>query len=125
LTLNFSQIPRFLAVVPVALALAGCGRMNELGFDTKMAVGSVSLTDRCSDLMHRAYPESAIDVTDSHVATDAENATVTVEGVRRDVATNSGYARDVAVECRFAGGILTGFRWTAGPLRPTTTGQAP
>jgi hypothetical protein len=26
-------------------------------------------------------------------------------------------ARDVAVECRFEDNILTGFRWTAGPLQ--------
>jgi hypothetical protein len=47
---------------------------------------------------------------------------VTVQGVRKSVPENSRYARSVAVECRFEGGVLTGFRWIAGPIRAATTG---
>lgn len=122
---RFSQIPRFLALSGALLALAGCSRMTTLGFDTKLAVGSVSLVDRCTDFMHRAYPETTIDVAGSHVASDAESTTVTVDGVRSNVPAASSYAHDIAAECRFEGGILTGFRWTAGPVRAATTGQVP
>ena len=108
------------------LALAGCsGGLSELGFDTKMAVGSVSLLDRCSDFMHRAYPQEGITVSDTHVATNPEDTVVAIAGVRSGVAANSTYARNVGVECRFEGGILTGFRWTAGPLRPGADAQVP
>jgi hypothetical protein len=120
-----SRFLRFLPVAGVVLGLTGCGGMSEIGFDTKMALGSVSLVDRCSDFMHRAYPQESIDVTGSHVDTDAQSAVVTVQGVRSGVAAGSGYARDVAVECRFAGGILTGFRWVAGPVRPASPGLVP
>ena len=125
MTARFSQIPRVLALSGVLLALAGCSRMSTLSFDTKLAVGSVSLVDRCTDFMYRAYPETTIDVGGSHVASDAESSTVTVEGVRSNVPASSSYARNIAAECRFEGGILTGFRWTAGPVRAATTGQVP
>jgi hypothetical protein len=125
MSLIFSQIHRFVTIGATALALAGCERMSEVGFDTKLAVGSVSLVDRCSDFMNRAYPASSIDITGSHVDADTENTTVTVEGVRKAVPATGAFARNVAVECRFAGGVLSGFRWVAGPVRSATTGQAP
>ena len=120
--------PKFFPIAVLAaglLALAGCSRMSTLGFDTKEALGSVSLVDRCSDFMHRAFPGGTIDIADSHVATDTAHATVTVQGVRSDVPANSTYARNVAVECRFDAGVLTGFRWTAGPILAASPGSAP
>ena len=101
-----------------ALSLAGCSRMSQLGFDAQSSFGSVSLADRCADFMHRAFPDSPIEVSDSHVATAMNGATVTVDATRTTVPAGSAYARDVAVECRFENGVLTGFRWTKGPLRP-------
>jgi hypothetical protein len=120
--LIFSQIPGFAAAAGVALTLAGCG---EVGFDTKMALGSVSMVDRCGDFMNRAFPNGDIDVIGSHIATDTQGALVTVQGLRKDVAENSPYARSVAVECHYQNGVLTGFRWIAGPIRAATIGQAP
>ena len=123
--LIFSQIPRFVAVAGTVLALAGCNGMSEIGFDTKMTLGSVSMVDRCTDFMTRAFPHSSIDVVGSHVDTDSQNALVTVQGVRGDVPeTSTGYAHNVAVECHFESGILTSFRWITGPLRPATTSPA-
>jgi hypothetical protein len=107
------------------LALAGCSRMGEVGFDTKMALGSVSMVDRCSDFMSRAFPNGDIDVVGSHVDADAKSALVTVQGVRNGVPESSPNARSVAVECHYEGGVLTRFRWIAGPIRGATTGQAP
>lgn len=123
--LIFSKIRCFAPLGLTAVALAGCSRMSDVSFDAKLALGSVSLVDRCSDFMHRAFPETPIDVAGSRVSNDAQNATVTIDGVREGVPASGAYARNVAVECRFEGGILTGFRWLAGPVRPATTGQAP
>jgi hypothetical protein len=115
--LIFSQILRFAAAAAALLALAGCNGMSEVGFDTKMTLGSVSTVDRCSDFMGRAFPHSFIDVVNSHVDTDSQNALVTVQGVRGDVPETSAVAtRNVAVECHFENGVLTSFRWIAGPF---------
>ena len=122
--LIFRQIPQFSAIAGVLVVLAGCSRMSEAGFDAKMKLGSVSMVDRCSDFMSRAFPDGDIDVVGSHVDTGMQSALVTVQGVRKGVPDNSSYARNVAVECRFEDGILTGFRWVAGPIRAATTGPA-
>jgi hypothetical protein len=119
------QIPGFVTAAAAVLALAGCSRMSEVGFDTKMALGSVSMVDRCSDFMSRAFPNADIDIVGSHVDTAMQSASVTVQGVRKSVLEDSSNARNVAVECHFEGGVLTGFRWTAGPIRAATNGQAP
>jgi hypothetical protein len=120
--LFFNQLPRFAVAAGLALMLAGCG---EVGFDTKMALGSVSMVDRCSDFMKRAFPNGDIDVVGSHIATDTQGALVTVQGLRDSVPENSPYARSVAVECHYQNGVLTGFRWIAGPIRGAAIGQAP
>lgn len=122
--LIFRNFLRFVTIATV-LASAACSRMSEVGFDTKMALGSVSMVDRCGDFMKRAFPDSDIEILGSHVASDSQATLITVQGVRSDVPANSTYARSVAVECHFEVGILTGFRWIAGPVRPATTGQAP
>ena len=123
--LILSRFYRFLPAAGAVLALAGCsGGLSQLGFDAKAAVGSVSFIDRCSDFMHRAYPDEGITITATHMTTDAQSATVTVNGTRSGVPATSAYVRDVAVECRFQTGILIGFRWTAGPLRSTATAPA-
>lgn len=115
---------RLAALALPLLALAACERMSSLGFDTQSAFGSVSLADRCTDLMHRAYPNAELDVTNSHVSVEGNAATVLVAATRNGVSAKSGYAREIGVECRFESNILTGFRWTAGPIRPTGVGQA-
>ena len=99
--------------------------MSEVGFDTKMALGSVSMVDRCTDFMSRAFPGGDIDVVGSHVDAATQSTLITVKGVRNGVPENSPNARSVAVECRYEGGILTSFRWIAGPMRGATPGQAP
>ena len=102
----------------LALIPAGCSRMTSLGFDAQSAFGSVSLADRCADFMHRAFPESKIEVTDSQVSAQMDATTVDIAATRNSVPVGGLYARDVGVECRFQNGILTDFRWTKGPVRP-------
>ena len=125
MSLIFRQIITFAAAAGGLVAVASCSRMSEVGFDTQMALGSVSTIDRCSDFMRRAFPNSDIVVAGSHTDTSMERVVVTVQGTRNSVPENSPYARSVAVECRFEGGVLTGFRWIAGPIRAATTGPAP
>ena len=116
--LIFIKILKPATAFTALFALAGCNGMSEVGFDTKMTLGSVSMVDRCSDFMSRAFPHSFIDVVNSHVDTDSKDALVTVQGVRGDVPESSAVAtRNVAVECHFESGVLTSFRWIAGPFR--------
>jgi hypothetical protein len=93
------------------LALAGCGlRLRE-----------ASPLDRCAELMQEAFPGGDIKPTKKEVADEATASIAAVvarvEGERRNVPAGGQPLRDVAAECRFDNGILTGFRWTKGPLR--------
>jgi hypothetical protein len=84
---------------------AGCGIPRDVG-----------LAERCADLMRRAYPSAAIDITKSEAsATSLTTIVAKAEGVRTDVPPSAALPQDLAVECRFDENILTGFRWTAGP----------
>jgi hypothetical protein len=76
----------------------------------------VGLAERCTDMMRRAYPSAAIEITKSEAtATSLTTIVAKAEGVRTDVPPGGSVARDLAVECRFDENILTGFRWTSGP----------
>jgi hypothetical protein len=96
------------------LVLAGCGlRLRE-----------ASPLDRCADLMQDAFPGGGIKPMKKEVVEETAPSITTittiiarVEGERRNVGEGGAPLRDVAVECRFENGILTGFRWTKGPLR--------
>ena len=114
-----------LALSCSVLALTGCERAKTLGFETQTIVGSVSTADRCADIMRRAFPGAGFDVTDRRATVDGDNATAIVTATRDAVPPNGPYARDVGAECRFENGILTGFRWTAGPVRSSGAGPTP
>ena len=91
-------------------ALSGCGLREP------------SLSDRCGQAMREAFPGGKIKVTKAEVIADPAGASVTsmiakIGGQRQNVAEGDVVARDVAVECRFEDNILTGFRWTTGPLQ--------
>ena len=98
--------------------------MTELGFSAQSKFGSVSLGDRCADFMRRALPDTGIEITNRTVKVDDNDTVATIEGVRRDVPPDGLYAREIAAECRFNNAILTGFRWTVGPIHPASAGQA-
>src|SRR5215469_9929636 len=94
-----------------ALALAGCG----------LQLREESLLDRCAELMQAAFPGGDIKTTKKEVANETTPSiaalVVVVEGERRKVPADGVPLREVAAECRFENNILTGFRWTKGPLR--------
>ena len=95
------------ALLSVALCFvaAGCGIPRDVG-----------LAERCADIMQRAYPSAAIDITKSEAsATSLTTIVAKAEGVRTDVPPGAALPQDLAIECRFDENILTGFRWTAGP----------
>ncbi len=82
----------------------------------------VGLADRCADFMQRAFPGASIKITKQQAAPDPASgdfatSIAIVQGMREKVPAGEFVARDVAVECRFQNGILTSFRWLAGPLR--------
>lgn len=79
---------------------------------------SGGMADRCADIMKAAYPGADIDITKrGAAATSITTILAHVEGVRSDVPPHGPLPRNLAVECRFDDSILTGFRWTAGPLQ--------
>jgi hypothetical protein len=81
-------------------------------------VPSGGMSDRCADLMQRAYPGADLEIAKSDAAaTSITTIVARVEGVQYDLPPDSPLRRDVAVECRFDNNILTGFRWTKGPTR--------
>lgn len=96
--------------------------MQNVGYDAATMFGTVSLSDRCVDIMRRAIPGVDIDVTDRKTTADINATTIEIDATRRNVPASGAYAREIAAECVFAGGILTGFRWTRGPVLPPNAG---
>jgi hypothetical protein len=91
----------------LATVVAGCSIPRDVG-----------LAERCADFMHRAYPGAAFEIAKSEAsAVSLTTIVARVEGVRTDMPEGGPLTRDLAVECRFDENVLTGFRWTAGPLR--------
>ena len=77
---------------------------------------NVGVAERCADVMRRAYPSAAIDITKTETTvTSLTTIVASAEGVRTDAPPGAPVPHDLAVECRFDENILTGFRWTAGP----------
>jgi hypothetical protein len=84
----------------------GCGVIPDSG-----------LAGRCADIMQRAFPSAAIEIGKSEAsATGLTTIIARVDGVRSDMPAEGPLAHNLAVECRFDDNILTGFRWTTGPL---------
>jgi hypothetical protein len=102
--------PSDIPVLALACWLAGCAAAARLGPQGGMA-------ERCADFMTRAYASAAIDITKSEAAAQSLTTIVAkVEGVRTDLPPHAPLPRFVAAECRFENGVLTGFRWTKGPV---------
>jgi hypothetical protein len=76
---------------------------------------SVSLADRCADIMRAAMPTADIDIEKRmSQAADSDKVIARVEGSRSDLPDGSSPPRALAAECEFDGGILSAFRWTKG-----------
>jgi len=102
---TFRQASTALPCVALCSVVAACAVPRDLG-----------LAERCADIMRRAYPSAAIDITKSEAtATSLTTIIAKAEGVRADAQPGAPVPHDLAVECRFDENVLTGFRWTAGP----------
>jgi hypothetical protein len=102
---TFRQASTALPCVALCSVVAACAVPRDLG-----------LAERCADIMRRASPSAAIDITKSEAtATSLTTIIAKAEGVRADVPPGAPVPHDLAVECRFDDNVLTGFRWTAGP----------
>jgi hypothetical protein len=98
--------PSTIALGLVCFIGAGCGVSRDVG-----------LAGRCADIMQRAFPSADIQIGKSEAsATGLTTIVARVEGVRGDTPPDGPLTRELAVECQFDNNILTGFRWTAGPL---------
>jgi hypothetical protein len=98
------------------LLLAGCAiRRDEIGF-----------SGRCATFMRQAAPAGDIIVTKEHAFDDTaqnfDTVVAAVQGVSDDMRSHSGAAPVVAARCRFYDGVLTRFRWTAGPFEKIASG---
>ena len=103
---HFRLRPAALALWVVCSLSTGCGISRDVG-----------LAGRCADVMQRAFPSADIEIGKSEAsATSLTTIVARVEGVRGDAPPEGPLTRDLAVECQFDNNILTGFRWTAGPL---------
>jgi hypothetical protein len=101
----FRQAPTAILCAVLCSVAAGCGIPHDVG-----------LAERCADLMRRAYPSAAIDITKTEAsATSLTTIIAKAEGVRTDVPAGALLPQELAVECRFDENVLTGFRWTSGP----------
>ena len=101
----FRQASTALLCVALCSVVAACAIPRDVG-----------VAERCADVMRRAYPSAAIDITKSEAsATSLTTIVAKAEGVRTDLPADSPLPHDLAVECRFDENVLTGFRWTAGP----------
>jgi hypothetical protein len=115
-----SRRRRAAAIAAVAWGglLSGCGLMPEHFMPGHFNIPhSVSFADRCADVMKAAFPDAdiAIDKSESQ-GTGIDTIVARVEGTRADMPEGGPLAHDLAVECTFDHNILSGFRWTKGPL---------
>ncbi len=97
-------------------SLAAAAGLAAIGAACSLAP-SGGMADRCARIMKEAYPGGDIEITKREAAATSLTTIVAhVEGVRGDLPAGAKVPRHLAVECRFDDSILTGFRWTAGPL---------
>ena len=102
-------------LVAIAATIAAAGLLGGCGIGGKIAPDTVSLADRCADIMQRAMPFADIEIGKRiSEGTGIRTITARVEGTRDDLPKDAPGDRDLAVECQFDNNILTGFRWTKG-----------
>jgi hypothetical protein len=99
------------------LFVAGCSDLNNAYSDMAYKVADISLIDRCTHFAEQAYPQLRLTEAKTQSSSNINTTTTRIEGVNENGSSTGSLARDIAVECRFENGILTDFRWTAGPFR--------
>jgi hypothetical protein len=110
------MLPRS-AGLALAMLLAGCSGIGNVVSDMKYRYRDVSLGDRCGYFVQQAFPEMRLADAKVQSATDMNVTTIGIAAVNDNAGPTGQLAHDVGVECRFRNGVLTSFRWTAGPFR--------
>ena len=103
--------PRWAVLILLAAAgvLGGCSWTEK-----KFAPDTVSLADRCADIMKRAISFAPIEIgAATSKGVDVRTIVADVSATRTDLAATEA-ARDLAVECTFVDNMLTAFSWTKG-----------
>jgi len=106
---------RAAAILGIAGAgiLAGCGWSQNIG--ERVAPDTVSLADRCGQIMKMAMPFAEIDIGERiSASSDVRTVVAKVAGTRTDMAGNTQLNPDLAVECTYVDNVLSAFRWTKG-----------
>lgn len=113
-------------LVILALAgLSGCSFTEKVG--AKVAPDTLSLADRCGQIMQAAMPFARLDLGDRAARSpDVRTIIAQVGASRTDVPRDAPGGGDVAAECTFENNVMTAFHWTKGgppppPAQPTGT----
>jgi hypothetical protein len=112
---NLGRDAALLAAIAACGLLIGCG----IGRSAEKVVEAVSggLSDTCGEFMRAAFPVADIRITKREASGTGINTVVAhVEGVRKDLPKDVPLSHDLAAECQFTDNVLTGFKWTRGPL---------
>src|ERR1700730_4189607 len=99
-------------LLTAAGGLVGCNLAERAG---RINPGSVSMADRCGEVMKAAMPFAGSDI-EKRTSENAGVKTIVarVEAVRSDLPADGKLPRDLAAECKFDNTVLVGFRWTKG-----------
>jgi hypothetical protein len=83
----------------------------------KLALGTASYIDRCTEFAQQAYPDANIKITDQHLAIgDSMNQAIVDIAATATVGADAKTVREVAAQCRFDNGIIADFHWTKSPV---------
>jgi hypothetical protein len=99
--------------IAAACVLSACSVYSDMEYRYR----DLSLPERCEYFTQQAFPQIQLADTKIQSATDINTTTTRIEGINENAGATGQLAREVGVECRFENGILTAFRWTAGPFR--------
>jgi|SRR5579862_9683864 len=108
------------AAIPVLLAM--CGALAGCEWTQHVAgtinPDSLSLADRCAEVMKAAMPFAKIEITKrTSQGTGIDTIVARVEGRRSDLPKETTTALDLAMECQFDNNVLVGIHWTKGAPR--------
>ena len=107
-----SMRPLLVIAILVAATLMGCDWSQKIA---QLAPDTVSLADRCAEIMQKAMPFATIEIGErSSRYVDLRTISAQAAGRRTDQEGNPNVDRDLAVQCTFVDNVLTAFRWTKG-----------
>lgn len=110
----------------IASSLAACSWSGTIGqkMEATIAPDTVSLADRCGEIMKAAMPFAQLDLGDrSSRSPDVRTIVAQVAATRTDLPNDVAGERDLAAECTFVNNVMTAFRWTKGGPPPPPEGD--